>query len=176
MLFSGEIARVNSCSRCLCSCVWGGQNLKLLTVYLNHLCSLIHGWYCMHLVTRFKGVDLNADRRHRRRWHVMTGFSDYFLRKLGLQIIWWQMKLDRWVEGNKCCWAGDRWMLSRGGLQGKANDRRRCFLERNWWTKAGQSYSEMKFRNESQWDSRETWWSVEVVSGDTALNRLEAEE
>lgn len=36
-------------------CVCGGQNLKLLTVYLNHLCSLIHGTYFMHLVTGFKG-------------------------------------------------------------------------------------------------------------------------
>lgn len=42
-------------------CVKGGKNLKLLTIYLNHLCSLIHGIYFMHLVTRFKGADPNTD-------------------------------------------------------------------------------------------------------------------
>lgn len=29
--------------------------------YLHCLCSLIHGLYFMHLVTRFKGIDSNTD-------------------------------------------------------------------------------------------------------------------
>lgn len=58
-------------------CVRGGQNLTLPTVYLNHLCSLIHEWYCMHLVTGLKGVDPNAYRRHGGRWYVMGDSNEY---------------------------------------------------------------------------------------------------
>lgn len=149
VLFSGEIARVNSCSQCLCLCVWGGQNLKLLTVYLNRLCSLIHGWYCMLLVTRFRSVEPNADTRHGGRWYVMGNFNDYSLKEVGgLQIMWW--RLGWWIaeEGwwRQKVTSGRRqvnvaWWLTAGDGRRWT---KRWFFVGNWWTGAGQSFQVMR--------------------------------